>query len=189
MFKYINNVLAPFDCVSKFNTTSSYFKPYLEQIVFSSSDIKQKEEFIRSVPLFYNNLVLAGKLTTYKYLGKSIAKFKTREGDPAGGVTILRENQMYTFLDSVLRHELYWYHSTLYRYKLGVNKDDSLSISFPDVKCLFFFKNSVVHTLRYNLGFDVSVAVGIPNVKANNKDIIRSVFLSSFTILRWRKKR
>ena len=189
MFKYINNILVPFDCFVKFNWYSSYCRPTIEKLVLVSTDLKQKEDINHSTFLLFNSLNITSLLPVFGNLKKSVAKFKTRKGELSSAKTFLRGLSAFAFLDTALKNEMYFYLMSLKKGRIGFGTENNLTLSFPDVKYLFYFKNSVIHNLIYTVGFDVSVSLLLPNVQHLLNEDTSRIFLSGFTIFSYATKR
>jgi ribosomal protein L5 len=185
MLQYIDNVLAPFDCFTKFNLRSSLHKASLEKLIISTTDLKQKNEIDYAITLLFNNLQLGSSFSLYKNLKKSVSKFKTRKGELASTVSILRGINMYSFLEVALRYQLYAYVISLKKGKIDINSDYNINISFPDVKYLFYFKNSVIHNLVYTLGFDISASIKLPVALRQFRVKYTPIYLSAFVIKKY----
>lgn len=182
MYQYITNIVYPFNLILKLNLKSSYFNIKLGYLTLNLTDSKQKENFMRILPLALTTTTLIGSLPIYTTVSKSVANFKIRENDLIGSTFILRDDGMYSFLENSLQHEIYVYFGTLQRARANVASHLNLSLSFPDFRYLRDFKGSLLHNLSYTFGFDIML---LPSNFKSNLIMTQTMYTLLLSSLCW----
>lgn len=182
-FKLIENTINPFDNFIKLNIRSSFTYTIFGHIAMSVSNTLLKNSIDLSIILACTQMNIIGQLPQFTKVRKSIAKFKTREGDLISSTAKGHHLYLFVALENAMRYEVLEYYGTLKRANFGLSTVSSSSLSFPDFRYLFWFKNFSTHELKNAFGFDFSANFITVNSNVNHKESLPILLFSSLSNL------